>query len=152
MVTEIGNVGEEETSTAGLAFASDIWTYMTSHILVMNVSALVITIAETCSLQGIYPVIIVILVSKQRSYIEATTSIATDHTPRSNYTGSTNSRLPWGSRHTERSGNAIQINVHEMRMMRGGSNMGSERLADDSASESIKKIQDTEKALPGVVV
>lgn len=34
VVTDSGNVGELESSTPGLAFASTVWTYMTSHILV----------------------------------------------------------------------------------------------------------------------
>ena len=36
VVTDSGNVAELEDSTPGLAFASDVWTYMTSHILVKS--------------------------------------------------------------------------------------------------------------------
>ncbi|KZV62969.1 hypothetical protein PENSPDRAFT_228827 [Peniophora sp. CONT] len=51
VVADIGDLPSRETSTPQLAFASNIWTYMTSHIL------------------GIYPALIVILVHTQRSYI-----------------------------------------------------------------------------------
>ncbi|TBU51484.1 hypothetical protein BD310DRAFT_963050 [Dichomitus squalens] len=56
VIDEAGNVPTLETSTPQLAFASTVWTYMTSHIL------------------GIYPVVIVILVYMQKSYINASTS------------------------------------------------------------------------------
>ena len=51
MVSDIGDMPSRETSTPQLAFASNIWTFMTSHIL------------------GIYPALVVILVHTQRSYI-----------------------------------------------------------------------------------
>ena len=34
VVTDTGNIAAEEDSTPQLAFASQIWTYMTSHIMV----------------------------------------------------------------------------------------------------------------------
>ncbi|VDB86988.1 unnamed protein product [Peniophora sp. CBMAI 1063] len=56
VVDDVGNVPDLETSTPQLAFASTIWTYMTSHIL------------------GIYPVLVVILVHSQKSYIDGVTN------------------------------------------------------------------------------
>ncbi|EJF61537.1 hypothetical protein BD309DRAFT_931103 [Dichomitus squalens] len=69
VIDEAGNVPTLETSTPQLAFASTVWTYMTSHIL------------------GIYPVVIVILVYMQKSYINASTSAS------SNATGSLHVRV-----------------------------------------------------------
>ena len=39
VVTDTGNISALEDSTPQLAFASQIWTYMTSHILVRGASA-----------------------------------------------------------------------------------------------------------------
>ncbi|EPS93963.1 hypothetical protein FOMPIDRAFT_1135145 [Fomitopsis schrenkii] len=76
VITDTGNIGNLESSTPQLAFASQIWTYMTSHIL------------------GIYPVVVVILVHSQKSYIEDTTIVAA--APSDFASGS--SRSHWGSR------------------------------------------------------
>ena len=56
VIDERGSVAALENSTPGLQFGSTIWTYMTSHIL------------------GIYPLVIVILVHSQKSYIDNSTS------------------------------------------------------------------------------
>ncbi|KAH9923647.1 uncharacterized protein B0H18DRAFT_458561 [Fomitopsis serialis] len=83
VVTDSGNVGELETSTPQLAFASTVWTYMTSHIL------------------GIYPVVIVILVHSHKSYIDdTTTTVATASSGTISYGSPTSSGTYWGSRRT----------------------------------------------------
>ena len=52
VVTDSGNVGELESSTPGLAFASDVWTYMTSHILVTSLPLLPSCILNSLLLLG----------------------------------------------------------------------------------------------------
>ena len=51
VVNDSGDLPSRENSTPQLTFASNVWTYMTSHIV------------------GIYPAAIVIIVNTQRSYI-----------------------------------------------------------------------------------
>ena len=75
VIGDSGDVGELETSTKGLAFASDVWTYMTSHILVRpSLAPLSVIPLPKSMLQGIYPLVIVILVHTQKSYIDETTA------------------------------------------------------------------------------
>ena len=74
VIGDSGNVNELETSTPELAFASYLWTYMTSHILVRRAT----DHFRFCHLlidmsQGMYPLIVVILVHSQKSYIEEAT-------------------------------------------------------------------------------
>ncbi|KAH9841697.1 uncharacterized protein C8Q71DRAFT_344369 [Rhodofomes roseus] len=83
VVTDSGDIGELEGSTPQLAFASTVWTYMTSHIL------------------GIYPVVIVILVHSHKSYIDDTTTTVAIATPgTASYSSPASSRAYWGSRRT----------------------------------------------------
>ncbi|KAH9923648.1 purine nucleoside permease-domain-containing protein [Fomitopsis serialis] len=80
VVTDSGDVAQLEASTPQLAFASEIWTYMTSHIL------------------GIYPVVIVILVHSHKSYIDdTTTTLATAPSGATNDSSPTSSWPFWGS-------------------------------------------------------
>lgn len=92
---------------------------MTSHILV---SAHVTCQSTPLILrnQGIYPVIIVILVHSQKSYIDTTAAYSGSHPIQgSGYTGSANTRPPWDSSHTafstRKRTQPIEINVHELR-------------------------------------
>ncbi|VDC03906.1 unnamed protein product [Peniophora sp. CBMAI 1063] len=52
LISSSTTVNDAELSTPSLQFATNVWTYMTNHIL------------------GAYPVLVVILVRSQRSYIE----------------------------------------------------------------------------------
>ncbi|KZV70601.1 hypothetical protein PENSPDRAFT_752404 [Peniophora sp. CONT] len=52
VISSTRTVNDLELSTPRLQFATNVWTYMTNHIM------------------GVYPVIVVILVRSQRSYIE----------------------------------------------------------------------------------
>jgi len=56
VIGDSGNINELEDKTFSLEFSNTIWVYMTSHIL------------------GIYPAVIVIIVAKQKSYIESATN------------------------------------------------------------------------------
>ncbi|VDB99127.1 unnamed protein product [Peniophora sp. CBMAI 1063] len=120
VVDDAGNVPNLEESTLQLQFASTVWTYMTSHIL------------------GIYPVIVVILVHSQRSYIESvTTTTAASSTLPSRYSHShsgshsTPAHKPWIGTSTVSSTGShakpapfvpgrdhfLDIDVHELRQV-----------------------------------
>ncbi|KZV70613.1 hypothetical protein PENSPDRAFT_685327 [Peniophora sp. CONT] len=119
VIDDAGDIPDLEESTPNLQFASTVWTYMTSHIL------------------GIYPVIVVILVHSQRSYIESVTTSATAGTLPSRYSHSHSgshsapSHRPWAGTSTISSmgshvkpapfvpgrGHFLDINVHELRQV-----------------------------------
>ncbi|KAI0717645.1 hypothetical protein C8Q72DRAFT_789561 [Fomitopsis betulina] len=81
VVSDTRNISRLENSTPQLVFTITIWTYMTSHIL------------------GIYPVLIVLLVHCQKSYIDDTTETLAS-LPRfaTNHESPTRPRFYWNSR------------------------------------------------------
>lgn len=95
--------------------------------------------------------LVVILVHKQWSYIDASSStIFSGQLPISTmqYTHSMDTR-GWTSRNTHRS-NAIEINVHEMRSMKRGP--GSESEVVDECAESSSVKESTDNSMTGLAV
>ncbi|KIP02164.1 hypothetical protein PHLGIDRAFT_20512 [Phlebiopsis gigantea 11061_1 CR5-6] len=125
VVTDIGHVRELEHSTPGLDFASQVWTYMTSHIL------------------GIYPLVILILVHSERSYIENTNTWTSAHFQTSmEYTHSTDSRRYWNNSHSAATDGAtrtrpIEVNVHELRDVNGNVSLKS---LGDTMDETVGRL------------
>ncbi|KIP02169.1 hypothetical protein PHLGIDRAFT_130883 [Phlebiopsis gigantea 11061_1 CR5-6] len=117
VVSDSGNVGELEESTPGLAFASTVWTFMTSHIM------------------GIYPVIIVILVHLQRSYIEPAAIVGSGPLPSSQATStSMNRSRAWSGSRAVASiqrphAHAIEVNVHELHTIQGDADFRKSNVA-----------------------
>lgn len=92
-------------------------------------------------LQGIYPVLIIILVHLERSYIEPTSTASASHPPHpSQFTTSVGSRPWWGNQRpvstTQRS-HPIEVNVHELREMHLGS--PSKSVTDSDADYVLTK-------------
>jgi hypothetical protein len=92
-ISSIGNITAEQSASVGLAFATTVYIYASSHIVVRHTPSvppqptlttyhLLSSPFPSRALQGIYPTIIVILVHFQKSYIgdatahTAVTSIA----------------------------------------------------------------------------
>lgn len=100
VVSDTRNISRLENSTPQLVFTITIWTYMTSHILV-RVLLCILSSSHTrcCVIQGIYPVLIVLLVHCQKSYIDDTTETLAS-LPRfaTNHESPTRPRFYWNSR------------------------------------------------------
>jgi len=106
VIDDSGNIGQLENSTPLFQWSTTIWTYMTSHIL------------------GIYPVVIVLLVTSQKSYIESATNTSGNTASTGRVTYTTSSAQGWAalgsrskfttSRSTARS-HVVDIGVHELR-------------------------------------
>ncbi len=151
VVTDSGNVGNLETATPSLAFATDIWTYMTSHILVRTPIIRLATISDLRVFpQGIYPVVIVILVHSQKSYIETATTAVVLPTSSSGFTSSSTTRRNWDTSQygsTVECAHPIEINVHELREMHNGARRASKATNDDGGDDilGIGKLPDDKK-------
>ncbi|VDC05842.1 unnamed protein product [Peniophora sp. CBMAI 1063] len=120
LLDDVGDVPSLETSTPALVFSTEIWTYTTSEII------------------GIYPVIIVLLVHSQRSYIDdvvmSTIGIIPTHSiikfaaPPSNKDGAAVTSV----RHEGRDSHVLHIDVHELQERHEGAsfNDGSEGMTN----------------------
>ena len=125
---------------------------MTSHILVcFSLLSLASGVQRLIrDLKGIYPVIIIILVHSQKSYIDTATATGypTHDLPRpSEYTNSSGTtRRAWDSSRDvsySKRPHPIEINVHELHTMQGGAS--SKSLADVGRDDSVITARVVEK-------
>ena len=144
VISDSVDVAQLEASTPALTIASAVWTYMTSHILVNNFRCRSQKLPKANILhQGIYPVVIVILVHSQRSYIDTATVAVHGIQDPSGYTSS-NMRQQWVDPRAASTQltHPIQINVIQLHEMHTDT-------SDDGVDESV--ILPRETKIGGVV-
>lgn len=138
MISDTGNIGELEYRTPGLALASTVWTFMTSHILVSSFEPFRSLITYII-LQGIYPVLIIILVHLERSFIKHN-STPSSTPPRPDFV---NNRWAWNNNRRPVSAmqtHTIEVNVHELRELHGTQELKSE-VYDGSEEIRVKEVK-----------